>query len=62
MWNKGKAVRSNEIASLTCVNRGDSIRLQMELVNTLAKASGNTASVTNNVPVMADVVGVFAIG
>ena len=62
VWNKGKAVRSNEIASLTCVNRGDSIRLQMELVNTLAKASGNTASVTNNVPVMADVVGVFAIG
>jgi hypothetical protein len=61
IWQNGGTARSNEVASIECFNRTDSIRVQVTFVYALAKASGNTASVTNNVPLTLDINGTFEI-
>lgn len=61
VWENGASVRSGEVTSITCTNRTDSIRVQVVFGYALAKASGNTAAVTNNVPMGIDINGVFAV-
>lgn len=60
MWANGKAVRTNEIADIPCTiipNVGVNVRVNFNYA--LAKASGNTAAITNNVPLFVIASGTF---
>ena len=61
IWSNGGTVRNNEVTSVQCINRTDSIRVQVEFTYALAKTSGNTAAVTNVVPVGLDIDATFEI-
>lgn len=60
IWNEGKTVRTNEVESVSCiVNKDVGINVTVVFKYPLAKASGNTAAVTANVPAIATIRGNF---
>ena len=50
IWTSGKTVRTGEIKSISCANKVDGVLVTVTFGYQLAKTSGSTTAVTNNVP------------
>lgn len=59
IWASSKTARTNEVASITCTNRTHGVYVNVTFKYQLAKASGNTAAIANNVPVAVAASGKF---
>lgn len=57
IWASGKTVRTGEIKSISCANKTDGVLVTVTFGYQLAKTSGSTTAVTNNVPVSVVAVG-----
>lgn len=60
VWSGGSPVRAGEVTSVACSIRSDGLLVRINWVYPLAKTSGNTTAVTNNVPVVLDATGTIA--